>query len=97
MWGSYARLLFLDFSSAFNTIIPSRLVGKLGDLGVSKNTCTWILDLLTGRSQRVKVGHHLSSVLTTSTGPQQGCVLSPLLFTLYTHDWIPTYPNNTII
>lgn len=37
--GSYVRLLFADFSSAFNTIIPSRMVDKLRDLGVNTNTC----------------------------------------------------------
>lgn len=95
--GSYARLLFLDFSSAFNTIIPSRLVSKLEDLGLSSTICTWIVDFLTDRSQRVRVGPHLSSALRTSTGSPQGCVLSPLLYTLYTHDCTPTHPNNTII
>lgn len=50
--GSYARLLFLDFSSSFNTFIPSRLVSKLGDLGLSHNICCGILDFLTDRSQR---------------------------------------------
>lgn len=37
--GSYARLLFLDFSSAFNTILPSRLVAKLSELGLSASIC----------------------------------------------------------
>ena len=30
---SYVRLLFIDYSSAFNTIIPSKLVTKLAELG----------------------------------------------------------------
>ena len=30
--GSYMRLLFIDYSSVFNTIVPSRLVTKLKDL-----------------------------------------------------------------
>lgn len=40
--GSYARLLFVDFSSAFNTILPHRLVVKLGDLGFPHSICMWI-------------------------------------------------------
>lgn len=40
--GSYVWLLFVDFGSAFNTIIPSRLVTKLLDLGLSYSTCLWI-------------------------------------------------------
>ncbi len=33
--GSYVRLLFVDYSSAFNTIVPSRLLTKLKDLGLN--------------------------------------------------------------
>ena len=45
--GSYARLLFGDFSSAFNTILPYRLVSKLSDIGIPHSTCLWIKDFLT--------------------------------------------------
>ncbi len=30
--GSYVRMLFVDYSSAFDTILPHKLVDKLGDL-----------------------------------------------------------------
>ena len=90
--GSYARLLFVDYSSAFNTIIPDRLVSKLLDLGVSGPICLWIKDFLSDRPQRVKMGRHTSSSLNLSTGSPQGCVLSPLLYSLYTYDCTPTSP-----
>ena len=90
--GSYARLLFVDYSSAFNTIIPDRLVSKLSELGVSSSICLWIKNFLTDRPQRVKMGRHTSSSLNLSTGSPQGCVLSPLLYSLYTYDCKPTRP-----
>ncbi len=31
--GNYVRLLFIDYSSAFNTIVPTKLAVKLSDLG----------------------------------------------------------------
>ncbi len=34
--GNYVRLLFIDYSSAFNTIVPSKLASKLIDLGKTK-------------------------------------------------------------
>ncbi len=94
---SYVRMLFIDFSSAFNTIIPQQLINKLNLLGLNNSLCNWILDFLTGRPQSVCVGHNTSSTTTLSTGAPQGCVLSPLLFTLLTHDCTAKFSSNHII
>ncbi len=94
---SYVRMLFIDFSSAFNTIIPQQLINKLNLLGLNNSLCNWILDFLTGRPQSVHVGHNTSSTTTLSTGAPQGCVLSPLLFTLLTHDCTAKFSSNHII
>ncbi|KAK3562413.1 hypothetical protein QTP86_033563, partial [Hemibagrus guttatus] len=83
--GSYARILFVDFSSAFNTIIPALLRDKLFQLNVPDSMCSWITDFLTDRRQFVRLGTHVSDLQHISTGPPQGCVLSPLLFSLYTN------------
>uniref|UniRef100_A0A8C5N999 Reverse transcriptase domain-containing protein n=1 Tax=Gouania willdenowi TaxID=441366 RepID=A0A8C5N999_GOUWI len=83
--GSYARILFVDFSSAFNTIIPALLQDKLSQLNVPDSTCRWITDFLSDRKQHVKLGKTISAPRTISTGSPQGCVLSPLLFSLYTN------------
>ena len=94
---TYVRMLFLDYSSAFNTIVPSRLVIKLKDLGLNTTLCDWILDFLTERPQVVRMGNLTSTSLTLSTGAPQGCVLSPLLYSLYTHDCVATRASNTIV
>ncbi|KAK3548896.1 hypothetical protein QTP70_021243, partial [Hemibagrus guttatus] len=95
--GSYVRLLFVDFSSVFNTILPYKLMDKLGDLGLPLSISMWIYSFLTGHSQRVRVGHHTSTVLSISTISPQGCVLSPLLYTLFTHECTPIHHSNTIV
>jgi hypothetical protein len=41
----------------------------------------------------VRVNGSLSAPLITSTGSPQGCVLSPLLYILYTNDCISKYTN----
>ncbi len=92
---SYVRMLFIDFSSAFNTIISQQLINKLNLLGLNNSLCNWILDFLTGRPQ--SVGHNTSSTTTLSKGAPQGCVLSPLLFTLLTHDCTAKFSPNHII
>eukprot|EP00064_Thunnus_orientalis_P001314 superscaffoldBa00000089_g1317 len=80
--GTYARILFVDFSSAFNTIIPALLQDKLYQLHISDCTCRWITNFLSDRKQHVKLGKHVLDPLTISTGSPQGCFLSPLLFSL---------------
>ena len=42
---TYARILLVDFSSAFNTIIPSNLFDKIQNIGIPQSMCLWILDL----------------------------------------------------
>ncbi|TWW75377.1 putative RNA-directed DNA polymerase from transposon BS [Takifugu flavidus] len=83
--GTYARILFVDFSSAFNTIRPALLQDKLSQLSVPDSLCRWITHFLTDRRQYVRLGKTVSDSVTISTGSPQGCVLSPLLFSLYTN------------
>ncbi|KAK3526544.1 hypothetical protein QTP70_030770 [Hemibagrus guttatus] len=80
-------------SSAFNTIIPTLLQTKLTQLSVPSSICQWITSFLTDRHQLVKLGKFKSNSRTTSTGAPQGCVLSPLLFSLYTNDCTSTDPS----
>ncbi len=82
----YVRLLFIDYSSAFNTIVPIKLALKLTDLGLNSSLYDWIQDFLTGRPQVVKVGQFTSNSITLNVRAPQGCVLSPLFYSLYTHD-----------
>ncbi len=91
--GTYVRILFLDFSSAFNTIIPNLLLSKLTQLSVPTSMCQWIISFLTDRQQLVRLGKFSSSTCMISTGAPQGCVLSPLLFSLYTNDCTSKDPS----
>ena len=94
---TYVRMLFVDYSSAFNTIVPSKLIIKLETLGLDPALCDWVLDFLTGRQQVVRVGNNISTPLILNTGSPQGCVLSPLLYSLFTHDCVAMHAFNSII
>lgn len=94
--GSYTRLLFFDYSSAFNTIVPELLLTKISQLTVFESLL--ITDLLTDREQCVRLVKPISShcrhkigVLVPAAGPfsvkhasttgaPQDCLLSPLLY-----------------
>ncbi len=91
--GTYERILFVDFSSAFKTIIPNLLLPKLTQLSMPTSVCQWINSFLTDRQQLVRLGKFSSSTRTISTGAPQGCVLSPLLFSLYTNDCTSKDPS----
>ena len=79
---TYIRMLFIDYCSAFNTIVPSKLIIKLGP-GLEP--------------QMVKVGNNNSTSLILNTGTPHGCILRPLLYSLFTHDCMATHASNSII
>ena len=85
---SYVRILYIDFSSAFNTIQPHILANKLIDLQVDPHLILWLVDFLVNRSQRVRYQHAISDSKVINTGAPQGTVLAPVLFTLYTNDML---------
>ena len=89
--------VFIDYSSAFNTIVPTKLITKLRTLGLNTSLSNWILDYLTGYPQVVNVGNNTFSTLILNTGAPRGCVICPLLYSLFTYDFMVKHDSNTII
>jgi hypothetical protein len=81
---TYVRMLFIDYSSAFNTMVPLKLITKL------PGTEHLPLKLDPGHTdvppQVVSVGSNKYATLTLNTEAPQGCMLGPLLYSLFTHD-----------
>ncbi|KAK3564969.1 hypothetical protein QTP86_032016 [Hemibagrus guttatus] len=55
------------------------------------------MDFLTNRPQHVMSGHICSTTITLNTCVPQVCILSPFLYSLFTHDCRPLYGSNSII
>ena len=84
-------------SSAFNTLQPHLFKKLISEFKLEYELVLWVLIYLMGRPQQVRVNDTTSSVEVVSTGPPQGCVLSPLLFMLYTNDCRSIRPNRYFI
>ncbi len=82
----HTRILFMDFSSAFNTVNTNTLLHCLSDLLVDPALILWIKDFLKDRPQHVFLNGFKSSTMDLKTGLPQGCVLSPILFSVYTNN-----------
>lgn len=73
---TYVGMLFVDFISAFNTVIPHKLILNLHNKTMLPSIYHWIKDFLTNRFQVMKMGYNTSSTLVLSTGTPQSFVLS---------------------
>jgi len=76
----------IDFSKAFDLVPHGRLLTKIANSGVDSRVVVWIREFLLGRTQRVKVGGHLSKEVRVTSGVPLGSVLGPLLFLAYVND-----------
>lgn len=82
------RMLFVDYTSAFNTTVPSRQVSKTW-------VCMqpdWILTSGSLSKGPPPGGEGRDFPLSLRTGAPQGCVLRPLLDSLYTQDCAASHP-----
>ena len=84
----YARILFVDYSSTFNTVITQKLFDKLHLLSLDSSMCYWLLNFLLQRSQVVTMNDIVYSTIILNTGIPQGCVLSALLYSLFANDCV---------
>lgn len=89
---TYIRFLFIDWSSAFYTITPYKLL----DLEVNIPLCHWMADFLTLKPQSVRIGDKTLSIIPLNARAPPGCVHGPLLYSLYTHGSVAKFYVNSI-
>ncbi len=92
---NYLFCCFVDFRAAFDSVPRKCLLYKLIKLGVGGNFLNVLKSIYIDVKYRVKISQdRISNVdISSNVGVKQGCVLSPLLFSLYTSD-LPSYFND---
>lgn len=77
---------FVDFRAAFDSIPREALFYKLHNLEISTKVIEVLRSMYESNVACVWDGKTLSDEFETTVGVKQGCVLSPLLFSLYVND-----------
>ena len=86
MSSKYTFAFFVDFSCAFDTIPRNSLFYKLASSGMSAKMIRIIQALYKECSSKVWDGSSFSDEFNVDCGVKQGCILSPILFSIYLND-----------
>jgi hypothetical protein len=94
--GQEARLVQLDFSSAFDRVSHVCLLSKLRSIGLSGSMLSMIEQFLCGRRQSVFLDGSYSEFVDVVSGVPQGSVLCTLLFVVCTADLFLVVKNHLV-
>ena len=80
--------MFIDFSSAYDSVWKENLILKLSKAGITSNMLKWFESFIGERYCKVKYGNAFSHSKVLQTGVPQGAVSSCTLFNIYVNDLI---------
>ena len=79
---------FIDLSKAYDRVGRTKLWRCLVEKGLSGRMIDFLKAAYLGIRCEVKVGDEFSDLFEVTTGLRQGCILSPLLFSLYINSFV---------
>ena len=91
-YGTYVRIVLLDFAKAFDLINHEKLLVKLQANDVPPHILRWMASFLLNRTQQVKIGKNVSSVGYPKGGVPQSTVSGPRNCIMFINDLTTTAP-----
>jgi len=88
---------FVDLKCAFDKLPRNSLFYKLSNLGLSRKIIIILMLLYESTSSQVWDGRALSDPFDIDQGVKQGCLLSPVLFSLYLNDLHDSLPGGASV
>ena len=77
---------FVDFRAAFDKVCRSHLFFKLNSMGVSTKFVNFLKCIYAITKFKIWTGEEYSEDFETHIGLKQGCLMSPVLFSMYIND-----------
>ena len=82
----YTGSVMFDMEKAFDKVWHQGLLYKLNQIGLPSYIIHWIFMFITNRQFFVSANECDSNKIKTKAGVPQGCILSPILFSIYFSD-----------
>ena len=79
---------FIDYTKAFDRIKHHKLIQILLDKGIPKEEIKIIGNLYWSQKAKVRIGDQYTEEFEVKKGVRQGCILSPILFNIYSEELI---------
>ena len=74
---------FIDYQKAFDRVYHDKLIEILDEIGVPTTERNIIKNLYWTQTAKIRINGKLTSLIEIKQGVRQGCILSPLLFNIY--------------
>jgi len=76
-------IAYIDFARAFDSVSHPKLFARLGAYGIRGNLLNWLMNFLSDRTHKTRVGQYLSALVKLLSGTVQGSGIGPILFLIY--------------